>query len=455
MKRRFFGTDGIRGEAFQGLLAKDRISAYGQAIGVWLAGRLHDGKVLVGRDTRESGPELQSLLVSGIVASGHHVIDGGILPTPAVQRLCRDLGCDLAIVISASHNPSKDNGIKFFGPDGRKLPDADEISIEDHILSALQQSLAPVASKAGSRSVDLRLPSMYAETLAGRFRDLDLRGRKIVADCAHGAASWIAPEVLRRLGAEVIARGVDPDGRNINDGCGVFFVEELGEVVRDSGAAAGFALDGDADRALMVDETGAVRDGDHLLGLLACHLASEGRLAANLLVTTVMANYGLKVFLEERGIGCEMTPVGDRFVAEAMAKSGAVLGGEQSGHIIFREGDAWIGDGLYTVLRTLEVLDARGESLAKAASGIEKFPQQLVNVRVSERVPIEEVPAILDAKRRAEGRMGRDGRVLLRYSGTELLLRVMVEGRDRDLVAILAQDLADAVQDALPMPDVP
>jgi phosphoglucosamine mutase len=450
LKRRFFGTDGIRGEAFVGLLAKDQVSAYGQALGVWLARKRHDARVLIGRDTRRSGPLLQSLLAAGIVGSGHHVVDGGVLPTPAVQSLCREMGFDLAIVISASHNPAQDNGIKFFGSDGRKLPDEAEELIEAHILSTLQQTLEPVAGRAGHSLVDLSLAERYVSGLVARFQNLRLEGQRIVLDCANGAASWVAPEALKRLGADVLVRGASPDGDNINAGCGVFHVAELGPVVREERAVLGAALDGDADRMLLVDEHGHERDGDHILGLLASHLDQNGALPNSTLVTTVMANLGLKVYLEEHGIRCEMTPVGDRHVAEGMAVSGAALGGEQSGHIIFREGHAWYGDGLYTLLRILEVMAERKLGLAELCQGIEKYPQRLINVVVGKKPPLDGLPALVAAKARAEERMGGTGRVLLRYSGTESLLRVMVEGKDLALVEELAEDLASVAREALP-----
>ena len=449
MNRRFFGTDGIRDEAGKGLLAADAVAAYGQAVGVWLASKKHEARVLVGRDTRASGPQILEHLASGLVGSGHVLVDGGVLPTPAVQGLCRSEGFDLAIVISASHNPAQDNGIKLFGGDGRKLSGKVEALLEAHIESALQQSLDPVAGKPGKRVADEGASVRYMDDLCDRFKDLDLSNETIVVDCAHGASAHIAPAVLERLGARVLTRGIDPDGLNINRDCGVFHVAELGEQVREHKALLGFALDGDADRSLLVDELGEVRDGDHVLGMLAAHMKSEGKLLANTLVTTVMANLGLKVFLEDQGIHCEMTPVGDRYVAEGMDRLGAVLGGEQSGHVIFREEEKWFGDGLYTVLRVVEASRQVGKPLSELTRGIEKYPQKLINVKVSAKPPIEEVQEIVDAGAAAEKKMGREGRVLLRYSGTESLLRVMVEGKDEALVTELAESLAAVVEQAL------
>jgi phosphoglucosamine mutase len=435
VNRQFFGTDGIRDVAGQGCLGPDHVVAYGQALGVWLHRRKPQGRILIGRDTRASGPRLLDQLAPGLLLAGHTIVDGGVLPTPAVQLLCREEGFDLAIVISASHNPAEDNGLKFFGPDGRKLPNEAEVALEALTVSALHKTLdAPAAIHGGGRMRDPEAGARYIDDLERRFKDLDLSGQRIVLDCAHGAASSFAPKVLEQRGASLWVRGAEPDGTNINRGVGVFHVAELGAYVREQKAVLGMALDGDADRVLLVDETGVERDGDHLLGLFARDLLARGLLTGDRLVTTVMANLGLKVFLEGLGVVCDMVPVGDRFVSAEMAETGAAVGGEQSGHIIFQEDQRWTGDGLFTALRVLEVMGRTGESLSALTRGIEKFPQVLVNVRVREKPPVDSVDELVRAKDAAERDLGSEGRVVLRYSGTEPLLRVMVEGRDIDRV---------------------
>lgn len=434
MSRQFFGTDGIRDVAGQGLLSPDLVTAYGCAIGAWLREQTPAGRVLVGRDTRASGPVLLDQLAGGFLAAGHDVVDGGVLPTPAVQTLSREEDFDLAIVISASHNPAADNGLKFFGSDGRKLADEAEESIESGIAAVVGNGSPAPAEGPGARRTDTAAGARYLEFIERCFPDLSLKGVTLVLDCAHGAGTDLAPAALADLGATLHVRGNSPDGSNINDGAGVFHVAELGALVKQHGAALGMALDGDADRVLLVDEMGDVRDGDHMLGLLAADLKGRGALPGDRLVTTVMANLGLKVHLANHGIACDMVPVGDRFVATRMAECDGVLGGEQSGHIIFRDGARWYGDGLYTALRVLDVMQRTRKPLSALAAGIEKFPQVLVNVPVREKPPLDEVCELVTAKAAAEEDLGDEGRVVLRYSGTEPLLRVMVEGRELDRV---------------------
>ena len=449
MSRKYFGTDGIRDAVGAGNLAPERVRVTGRAVGAWLlatAGRA--GRVLAGLDTRASGPGILAGLAEGLRAHGHEVVDGGVLPTPAVQALCRDEGYDLAIVVSASHNPARDNGIKFFGADGRKLGDASEQAIE--ALMDGPPSAPAAGTLAGKLVADPGAGDRYLATLgSGDLSGLDLAGWTVVLDCANGAASELAPRALRDFGAEVLVRGAEPDGQNINAGCGVFHVADLGEEVRASGAVLGMALDGDADRVLFVDETGAVREGDHVLGLLAADLKERRALEGDLLVTTVMANMGLSVFLQEHGVTLESVSVGDRFVAARMDATGAVLGGEQSGHVIFRREDRWSGDGLYTALRVLEVMRRTGRPLSDLARGIEKYPQRLINVEVSSKPPLAEVGDLLAATAEAEASFGGAGRVVLRYSGTESLLRVMVEGRDGDQVEAVATRLAEQARELL------
>ncbi len=434
MSGQFFGTDGIRDVAGQGRLSRDLVTAYGHAIATWLSEDSPRSRILIGRDTRISGPELLNQLAPGFLAAGHTVIDGGVLPTPAVQALCREEEFGLAVVVSASHNPAVDNGLKFFDTTGRKLADEVEEAIERLVQSVLGGSLRPSGSDPGERLEDGGAGDRYLSFIHDLFANMDLSGITVVLDCSHGAGSELAPAVLARLGAGVQLRGASPDGLNINDGVGVFHVEELGPLVHEHGAVLGLALDGDADRVLLVDEEGEVRDGDHMLGLLARDLKERGELPGDRLVTTVMANLGLKVFLSDHGIACDMVPVGDRFVAARMAECSGVLGGEQSGHIIFNEGRRWFGDGLYTALRVLEVMQRTGRPLSKLCEGIEKYPQVLVNVPVASKPPVEEVSELIAARDAAAEDLGAEGRVVLRYSGTESLLRVMIEGKDLDRV---------------------
>ncbi|MSR74303.1 MAG: phosphoglucosamine mutase [Planctomycetes bacterium] len=448
MSRMYFGTDGIRDVAGEGLLAPAVVRACGRALGRLLADNGNQARVLAGRDTRRSGAELLDQLAEGLLAHGHQLCDGGVLTTPAVQTIAREEGFDLAIVVSASHNPAADNGLKFFGHDGRKLPDATEQRIETLLDEELEQP--SVVARAGSRVTDPAAARRYMRFLREAcFPDLDLSGRTLVLDCAHGAAYDIAPKALRMFGAEVLTRGVAPDGWNINAGVGVFHVAELHAQVSSSGACLGIALDGDADRVMLMDELGVVRDGDHMLGVFAADLATSRLLEGRTLVSTVMANLGLVKRCRQLGVHCELTPVGDRHVAAAMHKLQSVLGGEQSGHIIFRQGTRWFGDGLYTALRMLEIMSRTGLSLGALAAPVAKFPQCLLNVRVAQRVPLLQLPDLARAQAEVEARLGADGRVLLRYSGTELLLRVMVEGPDEVTVNAMADELASVARRCL------
>ena len=445
--RKWFGTDGIRDVAGMGLLTPAMVSACGRALGRMLAEKGR-ARVLAGRDTRESGPLLLDQLAEGLLDHGHTLHDAGVLTTPAVQLLAREEHFDLAIVVSASHNPAEDNGLKFFSADGRKLADEREHEVER--LMELELASASRGTGGGERVNDPGAARRYLHHIRHTlFPDLDLSRRTIVLDCAHGAAHTIGPELLRLFGARVITRGTAPDGRNINAGAGVFAVGDLAGPVRSHQALLGLALDGDADRVLLMDETGTVRDGDHMLGLLAADLLARGQLTNNVLVSTVMANFGLMQRCRQLGIHCELTPVGDRHVAAAMDRLDAAVGGEQSGHIIFRQGERRFGDGLYTALRILEVLERTSLPLSTLSDSVRKFPQLLLNVRVSRRAPLEELAELMAAQQRVEQALRGDGRVVLRYSGTELLLRVMVEGADEALVDRGAREIADAARRVL------
>jgi phosphoglucosamine mutase len=461
---RIFGTDGVRDVAGKGHLAPERVRLLGRAAGTLVrkdpalfqtslprafrhlaAGRASRsegaGRVLIGRDTRASGPDLERWLAEGFRAAGVGVVRAGVLTTPGVSRLVRSWGCALGAVISASHNPARDNGIKFVSPQGFKIPDPAEAAIERLMESgATRPGRGPATRDLSKKTRD------YVDALAALGPRLE--GMKIAVDCAHGAASAFAGPLLERLGARPVVTCASPDGKNINAGCGALHPERLARVVLREKARVGVAFDGDADRAIFVDETGEVRDGDHVLAVCGIHLKEQRRLHKNLVVSTVMANFGLEVALRDRGISLARTKVGDRYVAEEMLRSGAVLGGEQSGHVLFFDA-APAGDGLLTMLRVLAVLVDRGRPLSELARIVSKFPQVLINVPVDRKPPLEEVPQVQRAVRAAERALSGDGRVLVRYSGTESLCRVMVEGADRTRVDRAARGVADAVKKGL------
>ncbi|MEZ6195494.1 MAG: phosphoglucosamine mutase [Planctomycetota bacterium] len=445
-QRRYFGTDGIRGLANSGNLHPDIVLRIGHAIGRKVR-ESHPGperpRVLLVRDTRVSGPMISGILAGGLLGHGVDVLDGGVLPTPACALVVRRESLALGLVVSASHNPMPDNGIKLFGPDGRKLSDDAEVDIERYIDQAASRDTGLTGADVGRLVPYARAAELYLEAMGNEFfRDLDLAGRRVVIDCSHGAGSVITPRVLAALGAEVLAINAEPDGLNINRDVGVFHADRLAEVVRREKADFGFSLDGDGDRVVMVDETGGVLDGDDILAILAGEIDAGGPG----LVATVMSNLGLKVLLKDRGIAFHETPVGDRYVAERMASTGARIGGEQSGHVILREGDYWFGDGAYTALRIAEIMARTGKPLSALATAMDRFPQVLQNVPVSEKPPLSELSRLQETQRRHQIALGDEGRILVRYSGTESLARVMVEGRDRDRIAEVARDLVEAIR---------
>jgi len=434
-ERKLFGTDGVRGEAGT-FLSAELATALGRASAASL--EAERPQVLIVRDTRESGPMLEAALAAGVAAAGGDALLGGVLPTPAAAILVKRLGLDLAAVVSASHNPYRDNGIKFFSGQGTKLGDELEARIES-LLDA-----APAATEVGRvRELNGGLDD-YLRELEAAF-PLDLSGRSVVLDCANGAAHRAGPAIFERLGATVEAIGVEPDGRNINAGCGSTHLDSLTERVADSDAEIGFAFDGDADRMLAVDGNGRVHDGDELIALAARGRAARGELEGGVVVT-VMTNYGFHRAMEEAGIEVAITQVGDRYVLDEMQRRGWTLGGEQSGHIIASDFVA-TGDGIAAALMTMRELD--GAQLADAVP-MEKLPQTLINVEVADRDAIAGAAAVWEAaEREGEGLEGR-GRVLLRPSGTEPLVRVMVEAPSTEeadavcnrLVALVRQELA-------------
>jgi phosphoglucosamine mutase len=445
--RRLFGTDGVRGVAGQDLTARLALDLSIAAAGV-LGGSRSNGraraKAVVGRDPRASGEFLEAAVVAGLASASVDVLRLDVLPTPGVAYLTRALGADFGVVISASHNPAEDNGIKFFGPGGVKLPDA----VEDEIEARLRAGTAPAATDFGRVTDAAAEHERYLDYLLGTLpvgQAAPLAGLRLVVDCAHGAAYRIAPLALRRAGADVVTIGVEPDGLNINKGCGSTALDALSATVVERGADAGLAYDGDADRCLAVDAGGHVLDGDQILTVLATELKQADRLAGDGVVVTVMSNQGFHLTMREAGIAVVETPVGDKHVSAAMRDGGYVLGGEQSGHIIMLE-HATTGDGLLTSLHLLAAMNRRGLTMAAAAAMMPKYPQVLVNLPGDgSRLG----PGLAAAVSEAESQLGGDGRVLVRPSGTEPKIRLMVQARDAGLAERVIGQLADAVRLAL------
>jgi len=437
---RLFGTDGVRGAVGTFLTADLALSLARAATG--MEGHEHP-RVLIIRDTRESGEMLEAAVAAGVAAAGGEALLGGILPTPAAPLLMRRYDLHLAAVLSASHNPYEDNGIKFFASDGFKLSDELEARIEE----ALEADAPTDAAEPGRVRTLHGTLADYLRALHERFADLDLSGVDVLLDCAHGATYRAGPEIFRRLGAAVTVMGDAPDGRNINAGCGSTHVDRLAEAVPAGGHDVGFAFDGDGDRVLAADRTGAVVDGDELIALAAHHLRHADRLPGNGVAVTVMTNYGFHGAMAQAGIEVATTPVGDRYVLEELRARGWKLGGEQSGHIIDL-GFASSGDGVAAALLTLEAL--AGSDLADR-HGMEKLPQRLVNVRVADKVAAQEAPDVVEAIQREQAGLEGRGRVLVRPSGTEPMVRVMVEAPTADeaeavcgrLVAVVEAEAGD------------
>ena len=444
MAKELFGTDGIRGVAGEPPLDPRTVYACGIALGEDLLQRAPHPHVVIGMDTRESGPLIAEQLAGGLVARGARVRDAGVVTTPGVAYLTRSAGFDAGVMISASHNPYYDNGIKIFGATGFKLPDSEEHLIEQHIFRILDDDVAPAAASImPDASLDQRYVDYLLSTAAG-----SLGGMRVVVDCGNGASYRLAPDLLRRAGVEVIAMGDQPDGRNINQDCGALHTSALSARVVAEKADAGVAFDGDADRAIFVSAAGHIVDGDAVLLIAGRHWKQTGRLANDTVVATVMSNLGLERAFTSLGIRMLRTPVGDKYVLEEMLRTGAVLGGEQSGHVIFRE-FATTGDGMLTALRVFEIAHAAGVGLDELARDLVIYPQRLVNVRVRERRPIEDMRAVRQAIDECERVFDGVGRVLVRFSGTEPLARVMVEGPDLANVEKYAARIADAIREEI------
>jgi phosphoglucosamine mutase len=442
--RRYFGTDGIRGAVGESPITAEFMLKLGWAAGRVLA-RKGGEKVVIGKDTRISGYMFESALEAGLSAAGVDILLLGPMPTPGIAYLTRTLHAQAGIVISASHNPFFDNGIKFFSANGKKLPDAVEAAIEVEMEGPLGTVKSRELGKA-ERVGDAE--GRYIEFCKSTYpMGQDLRGLRIVVDCANGATYKVAPSVFDELGADVTAIAVAPDGLNINDACGSTHPEHLREEVLKQGADLGIALDGDGDRVIMVDHKGEIVDGDEMLFIIAQSRYAEGRLPGAV-VGTVMTNLGLEKALLRQGIGFERAKVGDRYIMAMLEGNGWILGGEGSGHIICLDRTS-TGDGVVSALQVLASMHSAGTSLHELKSGMMKFPQILVNVRMEKRMDVTSLPAVKDAMREAESALAGDGRILLRPSGTEPLLRVMVEGADRRQVERVAQELASVVAQAL------
>ncbi|MFT3978055.1 MAG: phosphoglucosamine mutase [Sphingomonas bacterium] len=449
MARKYFGTDGIRGLTNIAPMTAAMAMKVGMAAGLYFQRGDHRHRVLIGKDTRLSGYMLESALVAGFTSVGMDVVMTGPMPTPAVAMLTQSMRADLGVMISASHNPFADNGIKLFGPDGYKLSDEAEAEIEA-LIDGVDQgavALAPAAQIGRARRID-DAQGRYIHFAKSTFPDdLRLDGLKVVVDCANGAAYQVAPSALWELGAEVVAIGVSPNGRNINDGVGSTAPQTLSETVVASGAAIGIALDGDADRLIVVDETGAVVDGDQLMATIATGYARAGRLAGGGLVATIMSNLGLERHLAAQGLGLVRTGVGDRYVLEAMRARGYNVGGEQSGHIILADYGT-TGDGLVAALQILAEVQRAGAPASEVLHRFDPLPQLLKNVRFERGAKPLDTAAVKAAIAAAEAELEGRGRLVIRASGTEPVIRVMAEGEDAGQVEAVVDRVCDAVRAA-------
>ena len=441
MGKELFGTDGIRGVAGEYPLDRATVFAFGVALGRDVLRTHGASEVLIGADTRESAGWISQIAAGGLERGGVRVRYAGVITTPGIAYLTRKGPFAAGVMISASHNPYRDNGLKVFGHSGFKLPDDEEHAIEQEIFRLREQNLQSTES---ALSVDESLAGEYLDYLAGTC-STRFDGLRIVLDCGNGASFRLAPELFRRLGAQVEALCIEPDGRNINLNCGALHIEPLQHAVVEERADAGVAFDGDADRAIFVSSSGREVNGDGVLLASARALKSAGHLAGNLVVSTVMANLGLEKALEREGIRMIRTPVGDKYVLEEMVRLGAVLGGEQSGHVIFRE-YATTGDGMLTALRMMETARRAGTGLDELLDGLQIYPQKVVNVRVREKKELTGLPSVAQEIRRAEEAFAGAGRVLVRFSGTEPLARVMVEGPDLERVDTFSRSIAEAIR---------
>jgi phosphoglucosamine mutase len=445
--KKLFGTDGIRGVAGQSPLDAPTVYAVGLALAHTLAAATASPRILLGMDTRESSDWIAATLTAGLIGGGASAESAGVITTPAIAFLTHKRGFAAGVVISASHNPWQDNGIKLFGPDGYKLPDAMELAIEEEIFRQLaglttapQQSIPPAVNEADRAE--------YVRFLLAAVPGLSLDGRRVVIDCANGAASSVAPQLFADLGGQVFITHASPNGRNINEACGALHPEVVAAQVKHHQASMGISFDGDADRALFADENGCVVNGDAVLLLAGRDLQARGLLTNSTVVATTMSNMGLEAALKRSGIQMLRAAVGDKYVLEEMIATGAALGGEQSGHIIFT-GRSTTGDGLLTALLLLDIVHRSGKSLAELVADLKVFPQVIVNVKVREKKPLEGIPTVAAAIRAAETELADSGRVVIRYSGTEALARVMIEAESEPLMRHHADTIAAAIRTEL------
>jgi phosphoglucosamine mutase len=446
--RKLFGTDGIRAVAGETPLDPTTIFAVGLALGHSLRKTTAEPKVILGRDTRESGPWIAATLAAGLRETGVRVESAGVITTPAVAFLARTHGFQAGVVISASHNPWKDNGIKLFGADGFKLADAVELAMEEEILIHAAQIAAPDPASLPPVVDNPAFQADYIQFLIDCVPGLSLKGLRIVADCANGAAAAIAPELFRRLGGDVTLLHIAPDGRNINDGCGALHPAHVAEEVVARHAQIGLTFDGDADRCMLAGTRGNVINGDAILLMSGRDLKARGLLTGDLVVATTMSNMGLEAALKRSGIRMLRAPVGDRYVLEQMLEHHAALGGEQSGHILLPH-LATTGDGLLTALVVLDLIARTGKSVDELTADLKVFPQVIVNIKVREKKPLESIPAVAATIRAAEAELKDSGRVVIRYSGTEPLARVMIEAESEEAMRRLADGIADAIRKEL------
>lgn len=446
--RKLFGTDGIRAVAGETPLDPTTIFSVGLALGHSLRNMAAEPKVIFGRDTRESGPWIAATLAAGLRETGVRVESAGVITTPAVAFLARTHGFQAGVVISASHNPWRDNGIKLFGADGFKLADAVELAMEEEILIHAAQIAAPDPASLPPVVDNPAFQADYIQFLIDCVPGLSLKGLRIVADCANGAAAAVAPELFRRLGGDVTLLHIEPNGRNINDGCGALHSAQVAEEVAARHAQIGLTFDGDADRCMLAGTHKNVINGDAILLMVACDLKARGLLTGDLVVATTMSNMGLEAALKRSGIRMLRAPVGDRYVLEQMMVRHAALGGEQSGHILLPH-LATTGDGLLTALVVLDLIARTGKSVDELTADLKVFPQVIVNIKVREKKPLESIPAVAAAIRAAEEELKDSGRVVIRYSGTEPLARVMIEAESEEAMRRLADGIASAIRKEL------
>jgi len=453
--RQLFGTDGIRGVAGEYPLDQKTVVAIGRALGQRLAARDKAARVVIGQDTRESSAWISAALAAGLESAEVQVVSAGVITTPGIAYLTRFNKFSAGIVISASHNPWQDNGIKVFGANGYKLSDEIEHAIEADIFAHIEQLAEGASHNVVPASEmlpgDGKLREQYAQWLADFVSGVDFSRLRVLVDCANGAASTIAPLVFKDCGIAADFIHIKPNGRNINAGCGALHPEHVAQAVAASKGKyqLGITFDGDADRALFADAGGRVVNGDAVLLLAARDMRSHGKLHGDTVVATTMSNMGLEAALKRSGIGMMRAPVGDKYVLEQMLKSGATLGGEQSGHILFRDIDTTTGDGILTALRVLEVMARTGKSLTELVSDMKVFPQEIKNVHVREKKPLEELPAVMELIRVAERELDGNGRVVVRYSGTEKLARVMIEAESEAAMRRHTDAIAMAIQQAI------